>query len=278
MTLPTPYSAPEHSGLNWPAGPAHALLIHGFPGTPAEMQPVARLLHERGWSVHAPLLPGFGPQIESMGSYGYREWLAAVQSELTDAQARYETVLIGGLSMGAALATVAATKATHPPAGLLLFAPFWRIEQRLLDATYPLARLVLRKIQPFKNADFSSAEMRRSLAYVYDDDTIDNPAMQEQLRQLALPTSLLGAVRRAGKQGYRAAPRVQSPTLIIQGTRDEVARPALTQKLAARIPTLHGLVELPAPHTITNPDTLDAATWHTLANAVVEFAELIDTP
>ena len=40
-----------------------ALLVHGFPGTPADMRPLAASLAAAGWDVDAPLLPGFGPEI-----------------------------------------------------------------------------------------------------------------------------------------------------------------------------------------------------------------------
>ena len=45
----------KHEPFFWPAeGPA-AVLVHGFPGTPAEMRPLAKSLHERGWTTAGPL-------------------------------------------------------------------------------------------------------------------------------------------------------------------------------------------------------------------------------
>jgi len=43
-----------------------ALLIHGFPGTPAEMRPLGTWLHDQGWAAKGILLPGFGPDIFSL--------------------------------------------------------------------------------------------------------------------------------------------------------------------------------------------------------------------
>ena len=59
------YQGPEHEPFFWEAGEPAALLVHGFPGTPAEMRPLGEVLHEAGWTVHGVLLPGFGPQIQT---------------------------------------------------------------------------------------------------------------------------------------------------------------------------------------------------------------------
>ena len=55
------YQAPEHQPFLWRGHhTAAALLIHGFPGTPAEMRPAAQALHSAGLTVQGLLLPGFG--------------------------------------------------------------------------------------------------------------------------------------------------------------------------------------------------------------------------
>ncbi len=56
------FQGEEHQPFHWVAGPPAALLVHGFPGTPAELRPLGQALYEAGWTVSAPLLPGFGPR------------------------------------------------------------------------------------------------------------------------------------------------------------------------------------------------------------------------
>ena len=56
---------------------AIALLLHGFPGTPAELRPLGQALAFAGVRAQAPLLPGFGPAMQRLGDVGAREWLAA---------------------------------------------------------------------------------------------------------------------------------------------------------------------------------------------------------
>jgi esterase/lipase len=48
---------PNHStvvnrSFVWTEGDHAVLLIHGFPGTPAEMLPLGTVLREAGWTVH----------------------------------------------------------------------------------------------------------------------------------------------------------------------------------------------------------------------------------
>ena len=57
---------PEHETFTLPGGRPAALLLHGFLGTPAEMRGLGEALHEQGWTVYAPLLPGFGSDIETL--------------------------------------------------------------------------------------------------------------------------------------------------------------------------------------------------------------------
>ncbi len=46
-----PFNGPEHADFTIPGGDPAALLVHGFPGTPAEMRPLAEALNERGWTA-----------------------------------------------------------------------------------------------------------------------------------------------------------------------------------------------------------------------------------
>ena len=43
-----PFTGPEHQAFILRGGEPAALLIHGFPGTPREMRPLAETLHAQG--------------------------------------------------------------------------------------------------------------------------------------------------------------------------------------------------------------------------------------
>ena len=134
-----------------------AVLIHGFPGTPSEMRPIAEVLHSRGWTVHVPLLPGFGIDINTLPERTYSEWLSAVLNAIQTYRSQYDKLVLVGFSMGGALSIQASTVTDLD--GLLLLAPFWKIEH-ILWSTLPAIRIVLPNFKPFtlsSNATHASA-------------------------------------------------------------------------------------------------------------------------
>lgn len=45
----------EFEPFKWPGGEPAALLVHGFPGTPAELRSLGKSLHLSGWTVEGLL-------------------------------------------------------------------------------------------------------------------------------------------------------------------------------------------------------------------------------
>lgn len=92
------------------------LLIHGYGGSPFEMEGPAAALAEAGFSVRVPCLPGHGEGYNDFGKYGFADWLAHAEEELKDMLARHERVALVGFSMGGALALNLACR--YPVAGV----------------------------------------------------------------------------------------------------------------------------------------------------------------
>ena len=69
------YGHARHQGFSLGEGPRRALLLHGFPGTPGEVRPLAEWLSGRGYRVTAPLLPGFGMGITELGTVRWSDWV-----------------------------------------------------------------------------------------------------------------------------------------------------------------------------------------------------------
>lgn len=97
------------------------MLVHGYNDSPASLDDVARALHAAGWTVRLPLLPGHGRSLEAWDAWTGAEAVAAVRAEYAALRATHGTVVVGGLSMGGALATWLAAEADVD--GLVLFAP-----------------------------------------------------------------------------------------------------------------------------------------------------------
>lgn len=85
-------------------GPAGALCIHGFTGSPSSMRGIAEAYAAAGFTVELPRLPGHGTTVEDMITTGWDDWSGAVLAAYERLAARCERVVAAGLSMGGALA------------------------------------------------------------------------------------------------------------------------------------------------------------------------------
>lgn len=81
------------------------LLIHGFTGSTAELQPMGKYFHELGYTVSAPLLAGHGVTPEEMMQTGWRDWWRSALDGYEQLRAYgCERIYVAGLSMGGVLA------------------------------------------------------------------------------------------------------------------------------------------------------------------------------
>jgi len=239
------FAGPEHAPFAFAGAATGALLIHGFPGTPAEMRPLGERLAAAGIAARGLLLPGFGADIARLGDMKRDDWLKAAAAEWAAVRAAHERAFLIGYSMGGALALRLA--AESPPAAVVLLSPFWQLggwQAQLL----PLLKHIVPTIAPFQKADFSDPAVRQQLAAIAPGASLDDPETQQFFReQVRLPLGVIDEVRRLGREAYRAACDVNSPTLILQAAGDGTVAAEDTRSLAAEMPaaTYH---EIPGTH------------------------------
>jgi carboxylesterase len=260
------FQGEHHADFFIERGKPAALLIHGFPGTPAEMRPLADLLNAADWTTRGLLLPGFGSQIESLFQRRAQEWIDAAMTALRTLQADHQPVVLIGYSLGAAVAIH--TAAQLPPDRLLLLAPFWKLGTRTQRFIFRVTKPIVRHLRPFRQANFNNARVRGFLHEFLQDADLDDPEIQQLIRQTKVPVDLLEEIAALGNGAYQLAQHIHNPTLILQGHRDPVVKPKFTRQLSTQFTGPIEYVEIDAQHDLIDPALPD---WPRLEHAVFDL-------
>jgi carboxylesterase len=201
--------------LSASGGPAAALVLHGFTGSPQSMRPIAEALARAGFTVEMPLLPGHGTSVADMLETGWPDWSGAADAAYQELAGRAARVVVVGLSMGGTLACWLA--ANHPEiAGLVCVNPFveppadsfLEVLQGMLDTGEPT--------MPAIGSDIAKPG-ETELAY---DQTPIRPL-------LSLMAAIAGLQPRLGD--------IQCPLLLFNSPQDHVVPPTSSDLLAARV-------------------------------------------
>jgi pimeloyl-ACP methyl ester carboxylesterase len=83
-----------------------------------------------------------------------------------------------------------------------------------------------------------------------------------------VPVDLFEQVYTLGQQAYRLAAQIDRPTLILQGRRDPVVTPRLTQHIMRQFAGSIAYVEIDAQHHLIDPALPD---WPHMEHAVLDF-------
>lgn len=219
------------------AGGEHAvLLVHGFTGSPHDMRYLGTRLHEAGFTVQCPRLPGHGTDGRDFLSTTERDWHRRVLDAYYDLAGLHSAVSVCGLSMGGVLSVILASQV--PVHSLVLAAPAVLVTNRLM----PFARFLgpFRKRQP-----------------VEPHDTFDN---QPEIRRLVdeywswqwnMPAARLYKLMRRARKRIGS---VTTPTLTVVSEKDNTVPARTADFIAERIGshTHEQRVLTRSSHVITN--------------------------
>ena len=241
----------DPSAFFLPGGPTGVLLIHGFTGSPPEVRLVGDYLHQRGYTVSGPLLPGHGTNVDDMNRRQWTEWTGCVEKALADLQSRCETVFVGGLSMGSILTLYLA--AHHPELpGIVVYSPAMWPANRLVYLT-PIVKYLIPKQQQSSLKDLTDPEADSRL-WSYE----ENPIFAAH--------ELLKLVR----QVRRALPRVAQPLLVIYSTLDSAIHPDSARRTYERAGSADK--ELVTLYNSGHCLTVDSE-WESVAEKTYEFIQ-----
>jgi carboxylesterase len=183
----------------WPGGPVGVLLSHGYTATTAEVRLLARRLHERGYTVSGPLLPGHGDTPDTLNHTRWQDWTEAIAEAYRRIASACERVFVGGESMGALLALYLASEQPEI-AGILAYAPALHVSR--------LTTLKARLVRPFIRT-----VPKRTLHY-------DANGQWQGYTVNSIPAFL--QLIHFQRQVRRRLPAIRQPLLIVQGRLDTV--------------------------------------------------------
>ncbi|WP_416147146.1 alpha/beta hydrolase [Salipaludibacillus sp. HK11] len=81
------------------------LIIHGFAGTPQEVEDIEYHFKKKNWLVYCPELPGHDGTRKGLKSVTYKHWLYKAKVALEELLERCEKVYVIGFSMGGVIAS-----------------------------------------------------------------------------------------------------------------------------------------------------------------------------
>jgi len=196
---PAAFSYPGH-GANARIGVA---LCHGFTGSPLSIMPWAQHLADAGYAVTVPLLPGHGTDWRQLAVTGWKDWYRSYEEALLDLAGRTDACFAAGLSMGGAIALLAAAR--HPVAGVTVVNPGlsfydWRV--RIIG----LLKYVQRTTIPLQ------------------EDRTGAPATDDGDYSLT-PLSAVHELKKLFRAAARSLPAVDAPVQVFKSRTDAVVPP-----------------------------------------------------
>ncbi|KNH20884.1 esterase [Arthrobacter sp. ZBG10] len=221
-SLPAPpaaYSSPGH-GPNARIGVA---ICHGFTGSPLSVLPWAEYLAAQGYAVTVPLLPGHGTSWRDLAGRGWREWFTSYEAAFLELRARTDTCYVAGLSMGGAIALLAASR--HAVAGVSVVNPGLTFYDRRVR--------VIGVLKYFQRTTIPIQEEMTTAPHTEDGDYSRTPlAAVHELRKLFAAAT-------------RGLPRITAPVQVFKSRTDVVVPPTSLELLKKWLgPRLVAVVDL----------------------------------
>jgi len=197
------------------------LLLHGAGGGTAwDLKEIAHYLHEHiGATIWLPSLRGFGTKPEDLYNVSFSDWLSDARDGIDRLKTSCDTIIVLGHSFGGLLALLLASENQSLGAVITWAGGYGIKDRRLAFLPYILKIPLLRRIIPEK-FPMNPSEDFIKLGWVgYD----------------WIPSSMAFSISEGISTLRRSLATVTCPSLIIQGTLDEVVVKNGPSKIYQRI-------------------------------------------
>ncbi|HET8868998.1 MAG TPA: alpha/beta fold hydrolase [Aquabacterium sp.] len=211
------------------------LLFHGLSSSPLELQYLARGLHRAGYTVKVPVMQGYTYGLMNP-AHTAQEWVTSAVAELKQFQLECESVVIGGLCLGAILSLRVAELCSNELDGVMALSTAFHYDgwgNPWYTPLLPLARYVpisqrirIREREPFGVKDERMrAWISRQMKELGDSDA---GAASLCVRDILQARSLIAMTR-------RGLSRIACPTLLIHAKEDECSTPRSSIEVAEAV-------------------------------------------
>jgi carboxylesterase len=219
MTAAATQTPAKTEGLRFQGGNVGVLLLHGLCGTPAEMRFVAMGLSRAGYTVHVPQLAGHGA--ENSGSW--QDWYVSAREALAGIRKECDTVIVGGLCMGAILGLHLAARNPGKVQGVSLFSPTLWMNGWAMPWTARLFKLVRSRwfagFMTFPDAASLGIKCPRVRQFVQQALSGEG----SEYGRAGVPATMVLEHRRMVDAAMKLLHRVKQPTLIVHSQEDDYA-------------------------------------------------------
>ena len=230
----------DPSPLDVPGAAPAVLALHGFGGTPLEVELVVRVAEELGLRAHAPLLPGHGTHASELARTGWTDWARGAEEALSLVTRGGRPAIVVGLSLGSLLAVHLAATRPAEVLGLGMLANALRLSS-------PFPTWPLRVVERLGLAGFSVPKKGADIA--------DPVARATHLTYRAQPVRSAIEVLNAGPRVEPLLARIRVPAFIAHGEGDVVCPVGNAHRAARALgSTDRTVLLLPRSHHIVTRD------------------------
>jgi carboxylesterase len=197
------------------------VLVHGFTGTPWELEPLVDALAGAGYAVRAPLLPGHGESPAALARATWEQWRTHIEREVDRALDVHTHCIVVGFSLGSLLAlAVGASRQHRGVIALGALATALELDplvQRGLALAEALGRLVPGiNVPKVRGSDVRDPDAKRH-----------NPAYRTQ------PLRAAREILRGQRAVKEVLANITVPVLVVHGRADETTPLSASMALVA---------------------------------------------